>query len=221
MHRILVALFCVFFVVGTNGASLKLATSIDENGIILAEMIEKLSSSNSLIDFNKRPYAICRFIDNCCDGGERLKTIPLFISAIKTNPGSMNFPEIINTCTGSTTLNKTYQTCPSAQQFSAIPEFQLDNRLNEEFSSIMNKYREELGKFWHYTFASCNDYELQAFLCLSNKKLLSSCTAKVLQQINDNDGYKAYHKFMKRTKEALTAMAEEVARLIAEDINTD
>ena len=211
MHQILVALVCVLFVVGTNGASVKLSTSIDENAIELARLIEKFWSSKPAVLLNHPPLAICRFIDDCCEGEKRLKAISLMISLVLHRADSLSFPKVTNTCIDSTVLNKTEQTCLSLQQFNSMQLPNIKDPAVEQFFSVTMKYNTELIKLRDHIEDSCTDYEFHAFLCLTDKNLLQSCTAKILQGIHNKDGYKAYYKFMMQTKQSLTRINQILA----------
>ncbi|CAF0942434.1 unnamed protein product [Didymodactylos carnosus] len=224
MYRILVTLSCFIFVVGTNGVSLNLPTSINENVIELARLMEQYSSLKPAAIQNHRPLAICQFIDNCCRAEDRSKAISLMVSS-SPRKHNFTFPKVINTCTDSTALSKADQSCPSLQQFSSLPLVpDTDDPALRQFYNLRKKYnieRIQISKLMRHMRIICNNYEFYAFVCLSDKKSLQSCVGKVIQRIHDYGGYEAYYKYMIEIKQSLTNLNQQLVQLFVENRNTD
>ncbi len=82
MNLIFVALSCIIFMNGASGASLDLPTSINKDAAEIGRVWVQVWSSKPPELLNRRPLAICPFIDNCCADEDRLKAIELMGSSL-------------------------------------------------------------------------------------------------------------------------------------------
>ncbi|CAF1120582.1 unnamed protein product [Rotaria sordida] len=90
-------------------------------------------------------------------------------------------------------MNKADRSCPLYEQFSSIPESDRDDPAVEQFLNIGWHNNGNLLKIIEAAGLVCNDYEVYTVVCLSDKRLLKSCTAKILEKIYDRrDVYGGY-----------------------------
>ncbi|CAF1355408.1 unnamed protein product [Didymodactylos carnosus] len=214
----------MILVVGANGASVALSTSIDEDAIQVTLLMRQHWSLRPAIIRNSRPFAICKFIDDCCGNEERLKAIPLMISSLRRHHNP-TFPDVINTCTDSTVLDKTDQSCPALEQFNSLPlGYAINDPALHRYEKLIMNYGEKIlpiEQLLERMKNSCNDYEIHAFLCSSDKKLIESCIGKALQELHDDKGYEDYYEFIIKTKQILSDLNKELIKTSVDDTNTD
>ncbi|CAF0918719.1 unnamed protein product [Adineta steineri] len=210
----------MIFIVGTNGASLNFPTSISEDVIELIPLLEQFSSLTPAAMLNTRPYAVCKFIDNCCEGEDRLKAISLWMSSINHNNTTLD--NVINTCTNPTTLNNEDQSCPSLEQINSLPiSIREDASAVQQLNSLLKHYPEVIlfDLLASISLDVCNDYEFHAFACLSDKTLFESCITKSLQIMYDLRGHEKYYRFIRRFKTSFPNIIQYLTQVSVENKN--
>lgn len=217
MHRTFVGLFAIIFVVGIQGASRRTPASIDEDTIELTQLTEKVWSLKPAILKNAKPLVYCQVMDECCGEEDHSKAISLI------DPNNVfdlvEFENIMGQCMNTTNSNNGNQLCTAVIK-SIVPPWIVYRDSNiDKYMNIMDKYMNGLNKLDEWITA-CNAKENHAILCLSNTKLIESCTGKMLQKIFDID-YKNYEKAIKNIKQLLTDATQELQTVLVEDINAD
>jgi len=219
MHRGIVALFCIIFVVDVRGASLKTPASIDKDAIETARLVEQLWSFKPAILKRTKPLIYCQIIDQCCEDEDRLKGISL-MNPLMSNNGVDSFENVMERCMNTTTSNKENQQCPVTIK-SIIPSWTIFRNLDvKKYMDIVKKYMNKLEKVFEDTTFVCNSEEIHAFTCLSNTKLVESCAGKILQELYDYD-YKNYQNNIKYIKQTLIDANQELVRVFIKNTNTN
>lgn len=211
MHRSVVALFCIIFVVDVYGASRKISTSIDKDVIEITRRAEKLWSLKPAIFKRAKPMVYCQIMDQCCDTQDRLQAVSLLLENIFGTDGN-RFVNIVETCMNTTTFNKENQLC-SATVKSIVSPWMISQNLDAaKYMGIMYKFMNIFKEFNYITF-SCNSEEIHALFCLSSTKLVESCAGKMLQKIYDYD-QKSYGKTIKRIKQIFINTEQELIKVL-------
>ncbi len=219
MHRILITLFCIIFVVGINGAWLKPLTSIDEDAIAITQLLEKFWSLKPAILKNTRPLVYCQIIDQCCEDEDRSKAISLMSQYID-GTDRYSFTEVMYTCINLTASNKADESCSSILTSVVPPRIAYSNSDVKKYFDIISKYVKELDHYFYDITLTCNSEETHAVLCSSDRKLIEICTGKILQKIYD-DNDKNYQAIMMNTKRVLIDLHQQLFEAFIENTNTD
>ena len=193
---------CITFVVGTNAASLQSLTSLVEDAMELDRLMEQPMSSIPAAFLNKGSLNLCQWIDDCCEAGDRSKVISILTSIMRTGGTDLISPEDLNTCTSVTARKKIDQSCPSLQYFfstQSLDKDQVDDPIRKQFMTLLIEYRASFVKMIRSAAQICDENEGYGFFCLSDKKLVQSCAAKLVQFIN-NYTSDEYYMFMTKLK---------------------
>jgi hypothetical protein len=209
MYRVLFALFCIIFVVGINGAWLKQLTSIDEDANELAQLAEEFWSLKPAILKRAKPFVYCQIIDQCCNDEDRSEAVSLMGQYIYGSDG-YQFAELMLTCMNPTASNKSNKLCLSTVESIVSLRTIYQNPDVKKYISITRNYEKELISIHNYVLSTCNSEEIQAYFCLSNKKLVETCSGKILQKIYDNV-YTNYEEFVADTKQALIDINQQLS----------
>lgn len=78
MHRIVLALFCIIFVVGAYGAARKMLPPVHKDAIEVAQLAEKIWSLKPAVFQRSTHLAYCQVIDQCCKKKHRSEAISFF-----------------------------------------------------------------------------------------------------------------------------------------------
>jgi len=217
MHPIVVALFCIIFVVGAHGAAHKTPTSIDKDATELAQLAEKIWSFKPAILKRLKPLAYCQVIDQCCENEQRSEAISLF-DQVMSNIYPDRLENLMEECVDTTTSNKEKQLCPGIIE-SIRPWWIIGRNPDaKKYRNIFMNYLMNITGFDNIK-GDCNSEEIHAFVCSSNTKLVKSCAGKILQEIYDND-YKNYPKTIKSLKQLLINANQELSKEFIEKTKT-
>ena len=119
--------------------------------------------------------------------------------------------KIMEMCVNSSTSNKADQTCATILE-STLPDSTLQNDpAVEEYFDIIREVAKDLIMLPRWLSRSCNTEHMQAFLCLSNTKLVESCAKEILQMAFDDD-YIDYQEIIKTVKRAFTDILQKVLK---------
>jgi hypothetical protein len=221
MHRVLVALFCFIFVVGINGAWLKLPTTVDEDSIEIGRLLTDFWSIKPAIVGKMEPFIYCQVIDQCCENEHRSQATSLFFSFAVERSDDGQFLEVINECVNSTALHDTTQWCSSYQKAIVSSWTAREDPDAIKYFSVIHQNLTKAEKILDRIFSVCNNEEFHAFICSSTKKLVETCLARILQAINDEDGYKAYQEYIVKAKQELITSNQQLSQLFTKNGNTN
>jgi hypothetical protein len=223
MHRILLVLFCIIFVVvGINGVWIKLVPSVNEDAIELAQLAEQFWSLKPAVFQRKGPLVLCQFIDECCSTENRFQAISFIVSSIANEYRNKNrYARVLNSCINSTAMEKANQSCPLLNQIISPSITQEDKFDIIQHRRVIVNYYTQLNNLTNHVYESCNNEEIHALLCLSNTKLIRSCVNKILQEIYDDNGYDGYQEFIIETKKILIDLNQQLSSLSMKNKNTD
>jgi len=213
MHRILIALSCIIFVIGINGASIELPSLIDEDAVEMAGLMEKCWSLKPAALQQMKPLAYCKVIDKCCLDEHHVQATSRFFPFLKDRHTETRFNELIGTCINSTAHHKADQWC---QTFRSEITERWEARANpdvKQFSMAIAKYRRELMQLFNAIDDVCNDEEIHAVICLSNKELMPTCAGKILRKLNDINGYEVYQKIIVQYKTMFIDVHQKLSKM--------
>ncbi|CAF0728755.1 unnamed protein product [Adineta steineri] len=202
MHRILIVLSYVVFISYINGASFKSRTSIHRDAIEFANLAETFWASKP-DEFNKiESFIHCKVLETCCEEKQRKEAIPLVISEL---PDDKNrFLEIVGSCINSTEQNGGDKWCRTYSQEIISPRVLWSNFQVRYFLQLMMEFLIKLGEIGAGREKVCDDEEMYAIRCLSNKKLIQRCVSKGLRDLMKRFDRKPYKNLVMETKQALS-----------------
>jgi hypothetical protein len=105
MHRSVVALFSIIFVVDIHEAFLKTPASINKDAIEMAQLAEKLWSFKPDILNHARNLTYCPIIDQCCDEEDRSEAISL-MNPFEYRALTDDLENVMERCMNTTKSNK-------------------------------------------------------------------------------------------------------------------
>lgn len=222
MHRFLITLAYIIFVSNINGDGIQSPTSIDEDAIEFAGLIAKFWSLKPAVFQKLEPFIYCQVIEECCGDEQHSQAIPLWFPSSYNDDIKSHFVEVINECVNSTTLNEANQWCSSFRQ-SIISSKVFDQDPNaKRFKTMIAKYKNELRRVFGQIYITCNNEEIYAFLCLSNKKLIETCAGKILGNRHSlfSFSYQYYEEYITKGKQILIDVNQELSQMSFKNTNT-
>jgi hypothetical protein len=221
MHCTLIVFVCITFIVGIEGAWIKVPILVDEDAVELTRLAEEFWSLKPAVFQRKGPLVLCEFIDKCCAVEDRFQAISLMVISIANEYRSQNhYATVINTCMNSTVLKQANQSCSSLQKLISPSIMKQDKSIVTEYIGILLDYFTELNNLAKHIHKSCNDEEIHALLCLSNTKLVTACAGKILHKIYDYNGDPTYQEFVAETKQTLIDLNQQLSDLSATNADT-
>lgn len=219
MKYMFIILFCIPLVSVIYGASLKKSTSIDDDAKELTGLAEKIWSLKPSITKHSEMLLSCEVIDKCCKGKSRTAAA-VFMSQTELEFGEKLARKIMNMCVNSTNSNKADRTCSTTVE-SIIPDTTIEKDPSvEEYFKIVQDLEEHLEMLPRWLHRSCEREHFQAFLCLSNTKLVEACAKEILQMAFDND-YIDYQAVVTTVKRRLTDILQKLLKKFPKGSNQE
>lgn len=202
-------MFCITFIVGINGVSLKQSVSIKSDAKELAELALKIWSLKPAILKRVNPFLICELIDKCCHGENRARATLLMSQEPRTDFDNL-YGELMKMCVNSSTAEKVDQTCSAVIKSQLSEHMVKDDHAIHQYLDIISEHQDDMLMLPHWIRRSCEIKHFQAFMCLSNTKLVEECATEVLQMALDDD-YVDYATLIMKIKQVLN---EIIAKLL-------
>ena len=210
MNVVLITAFCITFITGIDGVSLKRSASVNSDATELTGLLGKIWSMKPSIVKQADPILSCELIDKCCKGENRAKAALLMGQEILTATDHLA-DKIMAMCVNSSTSTQIDRAC-SATIKSRISHEKVEKDPSvQEYVSIIDNHNGGLEMLPRWFSRSCNNEHLQALVCSSNTKLVETCARDVLQMAFDDD-YIDYEKLIMTSKRVLNSIIENLSK---------
>lgn len=214
MTRILILLFCLLLSGTINGHLFPILKSFNEytpplsqlekDAAELTLLLEEFWSLKPATVLEEGPLVLCRIFDECCEEKERSRAISTFISFMTGGSTTdLTLEKVIENCVDLTDLKESIPTCPLIRNalYPVRPTQLISNA--EEYGKLWFNFAGKVDILNNVTFATCDNEEWHAALCLTNTTLVKNCVTKLFQAIQRISSLRIYQNFVKETKEQL------------------
>jgi hypothetical protein len=215
MSNIVVLVFFAIIIGIINGSPQRPSTLIDTDAKQLSVSLDKLWTFMLNVGVEE-VKSKCEILVKCCSSKSYAPTLSRMATNFSIDPFAITF----HACFGSLDPAHLAKACPSALTLRTPLKFvSNDDNYDDEsdpIARILDKHIGVIKDLLKNIPPACNEKEVYAFLCQTNKKLLQSCIKKTLQKQFDSQGSKKYKEVAKKFKDGVNGLLQMIQNKLNE-----